>query len=208
MIPSSGPFLPPAAIAAICLGLVVGLAGCASPPATLPPSTVAFEADPTLHPGDTVKISFPAAPNLDTTQQIRRDGKLNLYLVGEIKSADRTPAELQDELRRLYSTQLVSSDVTVTVVSSSFTVFVTGAVLRPGKVSPERAITALEAVMEAGGFDSTKADPRSVVVIRTEAGRTQNVTLDLKAVLDGRQRIPFYLKSYDIVYVPEKFSFF
>lgn len=195
-----------AAIAAVLLVLATG--GCATSPATLPPPSLRLEPDQTLHAGDILKISFPAAPNLDTTQQIRRDGKINLYLVGEIKAADRTPADLQSQLRQSYSTQLVSGDVTVTVVSSSFTVFVTGAVLRPGKITPERAITALEAVMEAGGFDNTKADQKAVVVIRTEEGRTQNITLDLKSILEGRQSIPFYLKSYDIVYVPEKFTFF
>jgi polysaccharide export outer membrane protein len=190
------------------LALLLHLAGCASPATTVPSATTGFEADPALHPGDIVKITFPAAANLDTTQQIRRDGKLNLYLIGEIKAADRSPADLQEELRRRYSSQLVSSDVTVTVVSSSFTVFVTGAVLRPGKISPDRAITVLEAVMETGGFDNARADPKSVVVIRTIAGRTERMTLDLKSVLDGHQPVPFYLRTYDIVYVPEKFSFF
>ena len=83
---------PRAALAAILLGLISWLAGCASPATTMPPATPGLEADPALHPGDIVKIAFPAAPNLDTTQQIRRDGKLNLYLIGEIKAADRAPA--------------------------------------------------------------------------------------------------------------------
>lgn len=197
-------FAPTAA--AFCLALTLG--GCASPASSNIPSGVSFEAEQTLHPGDTVKIAFPAAPNLETMQQIRRDGKLNLPIIGEIKAADRSPADLQAELRQSYSKQLLSSDVTVTVASSSFTVFVTGAVLRPGKISPERAITALEAVMEAGGFDATKANPKAVMVIRTDDNKTHNVTLDLKAAIEGRQTVPFYLKTYDIIYVPEKFSFF
>lgn len=192
---------------ALSLLAMACLAGCQTT-APMPALGVHTQPDQTLHPGDIVKIAFPAAPNLDTTQQVRRDGRINLYLVGEITAMDRTPADLQKELRQRYSTQLVSDDVTVTVVSSSFTVFVTGAVLRPGKISPERAITALEAIMEAGGFDTTRAALKTVVVIRTEEGRTQNVTLDLLSVLEGRQSVPFYLKSYDIVYVPEKFSFF
>jgi hypothetical protein len=35
-----------------------------------------------------------------------------------------------------------------------------------------------------------------------------NYTLNLKLVLQGRQGTPFYLKPADIVYVPEKFSWF
>jgi polysaccharide biosynthesis/export protein len=184
------------------------LSACASTswgaaPAVTPPDTDQF-----LHQGDVIKIAFPAAANLDTTQQIRRDGNINLYMVGEIKAAGRTPANLQRELQQLYSKELISGDVVVTIVSSTFSVFVAGAVVRPGKILPERSITVLEAIMEAGGFDREKANLKSVVVIRTEDGVTQNFTVDAKAVLSGKPVKPFFLKSHDIVFVPERFSFF
>lgn len=194
--------------AAIAFALAVVLSGCTAPPLKNSTLGTSVETVQTLQPGDTLRISFPAAPALDSTQQIRRDGRLNLPTVGEIKAADRTPSDLQAELRRAYSKQLLSGDVTLTVVSSPLTVFVTGAVVRPGKISPDRAITALEAVMEAGGFDPTRANPRSVVIVRTVEQKTQHTRLDLKAALEGRQTEPFYLRSNDIVYVPERFSFF
>jgi protein involved in polysaccharide export with SLBB domain len=62
--------------------------------------------------------------------------------------------------------------------------------------------------MEAGGFDNAKADMRAVVVIRREEGQTKNYTLNLKLVLEGKLSEPFYLKPFDIVYVPERFSWF
>ncbi len=184
------------------------LSGCATSMPTGTQLLPKTESDQTLQPGDTLKFNFPSAANLDTVQQVRRDGKINLYMVGEIKAAERSPAELQQELRKLYSTQLISSNVTVTVVSSPQTIFVTGAVIRPGKLSSERALTALEAVMESGGFDNAKANAKAVVILRTEGGTTQKYTLDLKTVLEGSNTAPFYLKSYDIVYVPERFVFF
>lgn len=162
-----------------------------------------------LSVGDVIRVAFPSAPNLDAPpQQIRRDGRINLAMVGEVMAAEKTPAELEAELVALYSPQLVSKEVKVTVVSSTFAVLVTGAVLRPGKITADRVLTALEAVMEAGGFDSGRANTKAVVVIRKEAGRTQNHTINLKAVIDGKSSEPFYLRSNDIVYVPEKFSWF
>lgn len=62
--------------------------------------------------------------------------------------------------------------------------------------------------MEAGGFDYTKANQRAVIVIRHEEGQVKNYTLNLNLVLQGKPSIPFYLKPSDIVYVPEKFSWF
>lgn len=161
-----------------------------------------------LNPGDVIKISFPGATNLDTTQQIRRDGRVNLYMIGEVKAADKSPSELEKELVQAYSNQLLSKEVKVTVVSSSFAVYVTGAVMKPGKILPERALTAFDAIMEAGGFDTAKADTKSVRVIRQEDGQVKTYVLNIKALLEGAQTEPFYLKSHDSVYVPEKFSWF
>ncbi len=187
---------------------LLAAAGCAGPRTTPIPAAARAPEAQTLRSGDVVKISFPRTPSLDTTQQIRRDGKLNLYLVGEIEAAPLTPAELERKLLELYAPQLVAKEVRVTVVASSFAVFVTGAVVRPGKLAPDRALTVFDAIMEAGGFDDTKADTKAVTVIRQESGRTQHYTLNLKSILQGKSIEPFYLQAYDVVYVPERFSWF
>ena len=160
-----------------------------------------------LHEGDLLKISFPGAPNLNTAQQIRRDGRIALPLVGEFKAAGLTSSEMEKELLKLYAPQLVTKEVTVTVESSSFPVYMTGAVLRPGKLTYDRPVTALEAVMEAG-VDYAKANLKAVAVIRHEGGRVQQYKLNLKKVLQGQQSEPFGLKPSDIVFVPERFSWF
>ncbi len=162
----------------------------------------------TLREGDILKISFPDSPSLDTTQQIRRDGRISLPLVGEVQAAGMSPSELESQLVSLYAPQLVSKQVTVEVVSSTLTIYVTGAVLRPGKVLSNHPMTALEAVMEAGGFDYTKADIKHVTVIRQEGNGTKNYILDLKRVMDGKTGEPFYLKPGDIIYVSERFQWF
>jgi polysaccharide export outer membrane protein len=87
-------------------------------------------------------------------------------------------------------------------------VFVSGSVVRPGKITADHPITALEAIMEAGGFDSAKGNMEAVVVVRNEEGKTKNFTLNLKRVLDGQSSEAFYLKPSDIIFVPEKFSWF
>jgi polysaccharide export outer membrane protein len=129
-------------------------------------------------------------------------------LVGDVTAAGLTPGDLRKELLNLYSTQLVEKEVTVTVQSSSFPVFITGAVVRPGKVLADHPMTALEAVMEAGGFDFTRANLKSVTVIRNVDGRMEHYKLNFKQVLSGSQSEPFQLRPADIVYVPEKFNWF
>ncbi len=167
-------------------------------------NTAAF----TLREGDILKITFPGSPNLNNVQQIRTDGKITLPLIGEVQAAGVTPVDLQKKLMDLYAPQLSSKEVTVEVQSSSFPIYVTGAVLRPGKITSDHPITALEAIMEAGGFDYTKANLKDVEVIRQEGGQAKNYNLNLKLEMEGKSSEPFYLKPSDIIYVPEKFSWF
>lgn len=166
-----------------------------------PPPTI-------LRQGDTIKVSFPGSSNLNETEQIRLDGKIALPLVGDVQAAGLTPDQLQENLIKLYQPQISSSDVTVAIVTSTFPVYVTGCVLSPGRILSNQPITALEAIMEAGGFDYARANLRRVHVVRRENDTSQSYVLDLKSVLNGNAKNDFYLRPDDIIYVPEKFSWF
>ena len=159
-----------------------------------------------LREGDVVSISFPGSPNLNTSQTIRRDGKITLQLAGEITATGFTPSEFEKEIVKAYGDQLISKIVTVTVVSSSIPVFVTGAVLSPHKVVADHPISVLEAIMEAGGPDYNRANMKDVRVIRFENGREHVYVLNVKEVMQGKPVEIFYIKPFDIIYVPERFN--
>ena len=184
------------------------LAGCATE--SLPAGAAGKESASLLilREGDIVKISFPANANLETTQQIRRDGKIAMQFVGDVVAAGLTPEDLQNKLIELYASQIASKQIIVALQTSSFPVFVNGSVIHPGKIMSDHPITALEAIMEAGGFDYNTANLKAVKIIRNEKGVLKNYQLNLKAVLDGKSDKPFYLKPADIVFVPERFQMF
>ncbi len=189
------------------LSVVAVLTGCQTAPQVAVSDTVPY-LDVRLREGDTLKISFPGAPNLDSTYQIRRDGKITLTLGGEITAAGFTPTELEKEILRVYEAQLAVKQVVVLATSSGYPIYVSGAVLRPGKLTIERPITVVEAIMEAGGFDRAKADSRKVSILRQIDGKSMTFKVDVQAMIDGKQPKPFYLKPSDIVTVPEKFVWF
>ena len=161
-----------------------------------------------LREGDVVKITFPGSASLDTQQQIRRDGKITMPLIGEMDAVGLTPDGLKQKIVELYGSQLASKEVNVSLQTSTFPVFVNGSVVHPGKILSDHPITALEAVMEAGGFDNNTANMKAVKVSRIEAGKYKNYQLNLKDILDGKNSQPFYLKPGDIVFVPERFQMF
>jgi polysaccharide biosynthesis/export protein len=181
-----------------------------SPEALAKPSGQAQQAPAApmlLREGDVVHVTFPSAASLDTTQQIRVDGKIVMPLIGEVVAAGKTPLDLQNELVKAYEPQLTTKQVVVTVQSASFPIFVTGAVLKPGKVMADHPLSALEAIMEAGGFDP-KANLKAVVIVRADKNGSTTYTLNLEKVMKGGEEKPFYLKPSDIVQVPEKFTWF
>jgi polysaccharide export outer membrane protein len=185
------------------------VSGCQTPEYSGLDEQKALHADPlVLKEGDSVRITFPGAPNLNTTQQIKRDGRISLQVGGEVSAAGLTVAELEKELVKVCGPQLQIKEVNVAVESSALSVYVTGAVLKPGKVVSDRPLTALEAIMEAGGFDYTKANQKAVAIIRRDGTTTQRYKLNLKNELSGQAVEPFALKSFDIIYVPEKFNWF
>lgn len=157
-----------------------------------------------LHEGDVISITFEYATNFNAVQKITLDGLLNLDTVGTVKAAGKTPLELQNELAKIYKPETQEDTVTVKLVSAMSSVYVSGAVFRPGKVVMERPLTALEAVMEAGGFDPTRAKLSDARVLRIEGGRQHVYHVDLSRVLEGNEEAPFYLKPFDIVHVPSK----
>jgi len=209
----------PIALSMVAAVFLVVLTGCNttsqnSKPGNFSVKDVALPAQSTndvvLKEGDVIRVVFPNGDKMDSVETIRRDGKITLRIIGDVTAAGKTPRKLQQELVEKYSKEIVSSqDISVVVESSVFPVYVMGAVLHPGKVTGDHALTVLEAVMEAGGFDPDKAQLKSVKVVRTEAGRTQTFVINLKGVQKPGSPVEvFLLQPNDIVMVPQKLVLF
>jgi polysaccharide export outer membrane protein len=169
----------------------------------VPDEAYVFKPSDTLMAGDEIRVVFSSAPDLSTQQKIQSNGKVSLPMVGEVTAAGRSITSLQKSLTTLYQPRLQDSTVTVTLAGAAAGVYVSGAVLRPGKLPLDRPMTVLEAVMEAGGF-APMANPKQVVVVRTQGGKSRNFVLNLLQSLQGVDSTPFYVRPYDVVFVREK----
>jgi polysaccharide biosynthesis/export protein len=185
-------------LAALALFFCVG---CQGPPKHQTP--LVGKTPNYLNPGDVVKITFPAAPELNQSQKVGTDGTLSLPLIGEVRAAGKSPGELQSELANLYKPQLQDNEVLVTLETRALPVVVSGAVQRPGKITFERPATILEAIMEAGGF-TPEADLKRISLIRIVKGQHYSEIFDLRPVLRGSPSPAIYVSGGDVVYVPER----
>lgn len=186
------------------MGILVMCSGCATQVQPESPKDTSI----ILREGDVLAITFPGSTNLNTVQQIRRDGMISLPLLGDVTAVDQTPAQFQDKVVKLFEPQVATRSVLVSVQSSAYPIFVTGAVQRPGKMLISEPMTAIDAILDGGGFDYQRANLHKVRVIRQANGKTERFVLDLQLVLDGKNTKPFYLRANDIIFVPEKFTWF
>lgn len=177
------------------------LASCASAPNyDIPANAYAAKPKGTLSAGDKVRVAYPGAPEFNQIIKVQADGKIGLPIVGNVEAAGRTASSLQSSLTAMYEKHLNDPTVFVSIEEPSATVYVSGEVTTPGKVPLDRSITALEAVMEVGGF-SKLANRKKVYVIRNEAGRQKRYVLNLNNPLSGYDSQAFYLRPYDVVFV-------
>jgi len=159
----------------------------------------------TLKPGDVLQVKFLYWPELNEEKQsIRPDGKISLQLVGDVQAQGRTPDELRTDLLTLYKDKLIDPEISVVVGSlDSNRVYVAGEVIAPGMLMINGRLTALEAIMQAGGPKKDSGKMNSVVVIRQRDGKQYGTTLDLRNALESADSDPFLLEPYDVVFVPQ-----
>src|ERR1700757_3459381 len=58
-----------------------------------------------LAPGDTIKVSFTTAPELNTSEKIGTNGMVSLPLIGDVHAAGKTTAAFQADLTARYKDQ-------------------------------------------------------------------------------------------------------
>lgn len=187
--------------------LVVFAVGCSNPidgaaGIPIPDEARKSQIDSSLAPGDTISVSYPGAPELNLSQKIRADGRVSLPMIGDVSAAGRSLSSFQSSLHSRYEDLLQDSKVVVNVVQAAAAVYVSGEVRQPGKIALDRPMTALDAIMESGGFVPT-ADPKKVSVVRTVKGAHQRYNLNMVDALAGRAPA-FYLKPFDVIYVGQR----
>jgi protein involved in polysaccharide export with SLBB domain len=148
------------------------LTGCASneakgPAAFVMPAAPQEQGEYILQPGDSIDVTFYYHPdNNQANLLVRPDGKVYLPLIGEVQAAGLTAPQVAEAITKRSSANLRDPKVAVNVRTLNPTrVFVGGEVLKPGFVPFTPGLTAVQAVMQVGGWKDT-ADLQEVVLLQ------------------------------------------
>ena len=162
-----------------------------------------------IGPGDELKITVWAEPELSTSTIVRPDGRISIPLVEDLPAAGRTPTDLADAIKDRLSQYRKDPLVTVMVISGlgdlPQQIRIVGESAAPISLPYRSGMTLLDAVIAAGGLDR-KADGNGAVIVRREASATTEIPVRLSdLVRDGDGTANLALHPGDVIVIPEGF---
>jgi protein involved in polysaccharide export with SLBB domain len=198
-------------IGILAIAVMGTIFGCNHINSTTPPTDAASPANPSLvppyviQPGDLLDIKFFYNPELNESVTVRPDGYISLQLVNEVKAAGLQPSQLNETLTQRYAGELKKPVISIIVRTfAGQRVYVGGEVNQQGLITMPAGLTALQAVMQSGGFKVTAQPSETLVIRKGLDSRPVPVRVDLDSMLSGRtDSEDFRLQPDDIVYVPK-----
>lgn len=119
-----------------------------------------------LNPGDQLDISVWNEETLQKTITVLPDGMISFPLVGHLRAAGKSAAEVEAEISQKLDSYIADPEVNVTVTSTKGNVvYVVGKVLKPGPVAMLQSTTVMQALAMAGGLNEFAAG-NSIKIIR------------------------------------------
>ena len=106
-----------------------------------------------LGPEDVLDITVWKNADLSKTVAIRPDGLISLPIIGDVQAAGFTADDLADRIAQRLRQHVNNPAVSVGVKEiNSYTIFVVGEVVKPGKYQAKSYTTILQVISMAGGF--------------------------------------------------------
>ena len=137
-----------------------------------------------LRPGDGFLLAYRITPEFNQDVTLGPDGHANLYIVGDVQLSGLTLQQAHDLIIQKEAGRL--NDPEVSIILKDFDkpyVVVSGEVVLPGRLLIREQVTALQAVMLAGGFKESAYSSQVIVYRRLGQGDLAEVhVLDLHKI--------------------------
>jgi polysaccharide biosynthesis/export protein len=157
-----------------------------------------------LQPGDVLEVQFRYTPEFNQTVTVQPDGYISLEIGGDLKVAGSTIEETKQAILRQANKRL--QDPVATIVLKEFQkpyFVVSGEVAQPGKIEMRERVTALQAIMLAGGMKESAKSSQVVVFRKINSDTAEVKVLNLKDIRRTSDlENDLTLQAGDMVFVP------
>jgi polysaccharide export outer membrane protein len=136
-----------------------------------------------LHPGDVLDIEYRYTPEFNQTVSVQPDGFRSLEIGGDLKVAGRNLEQVRNLILARARTRLQSPELTVVLKEFQKPyVVVAGEVVQPGKFELREKLTAVQAVLLAGGFKDSAKSSQILVFRKLNADTAEVKSLNFKTL--------------------------
>jgi len=159
----------------------------------------------TVHPTDTLELTFPLTPEFNQTITVQPDGFVSLRGLSDLSVAGQTLPELTASLTKAYSAILKEPMIYVDPKDYEKPYFIVGGqVARPGRYDWRGDVTVTQAIEIAGGFTDASKHSQVVLFRRVSDQWTQASVINVKEMLNTRNlREDPTVQANDMLYVPK-----
>ncbi|HED32865.1 MAG TPA: sugar ABC transporter substrate-binding protein [Gammaproteobacteria bacterium] len=158
---------------------------------------------------DTININVWKNAELSVSVPVRPDGKISMPLVGDVRAAGYTPAQVALAIQNKLKDYVRDPNVTIMVTGLQSHEYltrlrITGAVANPSSLNYRQGMTVLDAILAAGSINDFAA-PNSTKLYRKIDGKTRVISIYLDDILNkGKLETNIQLRPGDILTVPER----
>ena len=169
-----------------------------------PVLTVPKEDRYTLTAGDVLDIQFRYTPEFNQTVTVQPDGYVSLEIGGDVKVGGRTLQEVRSLILAKARIRLESPEVIVVLKEFQKPyVVVAGEVNQPGKIELRERLTAIQAVLLAGGLKETAKSSQILVFKRLNGDTAEVKVLNFKTLKQTSDlENDLALQAGDMILVP------
>jgi len=157
-----------------------------------------------LQPGDVIEVQFRYSPEFNQTVTVQPDGYISLEIGGDLKVAGLTVEETRRLILRKAGARLQDPVATVLLKEFQKPYFVVaGEVTQPGKIEMRERVTAIQAIMLAGGMKEGARSSQVIVFRKINSDMAEVKLLNLKSIKrTGDLENDLTLQPGDMVFVP------
>ncbi len=137
----------------------------------------------TLNPGDVVEVQYRYTPEYNQTVTIQPDGYVSLEIVGDVKIGGLTLEQVRTAIIKKASVRLNDPEVALLLKEFQKPYFVVaGEVAQPGKFEMRESVTALQAIILAGGFKDSAKSSQIILFRKINSEMAEVKVINLKKI--------------------------